>query len=340
MKLNTKDRNTLSLPAIGAEVFTYLKDVNDRESFIASRHLKDLLTTCVRARLETSLGEKNYVEPNNSLYRKIVNSLLSAGTSGYNRTRDALLELQFPKNEFAKEVNFNELTEVLREWSKDFRSAKGFLDHNFKCINSFLRIQSTTNDSTVRELLRLAVTDYQSFNSWSLQVINYWQAKNIVRSPLKSTYLATFQSYLSSFEPDLSNLRFGQQLDESWSQYISEKLKSENYKASEEASDPTLLELDQRKKYFDVSLEVFEGAISYAIDCGNVRELKASELRLQLAIALSRNSEFSNLRFKVSLEMGKHPVIKVSVENLELGVEVSKVVEFLESTWREVQSQH
>jgi len=290
--------------------------------------------------MEDFLGGKNYLEPNNSLYRKIVNSLLSAGTSGYNRTRDALLELQFPKSKFVQEVNFNELAEMLREWSKDFRSAKGFLDNNFKCINSFLRIQSTTNDSTIRELLRFSVADYQSFNSWSLQVIDYWQAKNIVRSPLKSTYLATFQSYLNSFEPDLSNSRFGQQLNSSWSRYIPDKLKSENYAALEVGPDPRLLGLEERRKYFDVSLEVFEGAISYAIDCGNVSELQASELRLQLAIALSRNSEFLSLRFRVSLEMGKHPVIKVSVENLELGVEVSKIVEFLELTWREVQSQH
>lgn len=339
-KLVSKERNTLSLPAIGAEVFTYLKDINDRESFIASRRLKDLLTSCVRTKLQESLGEKNYLEPNNSLYRKIVNSLLSAGTSGYNRTRDALLELQFSKNDFSQEINFNELAEALREWSKDFRSAKGFLDHNFKCINSFLRIQSTPNDETVRDLLRLSITDYQVFDSWSLRLINYWQAKGIVNSPLKSTYLATFQSFLATFEQDLSNFRFGEQLNASWSEYIPEKLKKDDYIGAGEPTMITSLNLVERRKNFDVSLEVFEGVISYAIDCGNVSELQASELRLKLAMALSKNDEFLNLRFRVWLEMGKHPVIKVTVENLEVGVEVSRIVEFLESTWKGVQFQH
>jgi hypothetical protein len=157
MEKATRTKNRIALPTFGAELFTYLKDVNDHESFTASMRLKDVLSERLKNEINGWFSVPAIPELDRTLLRKITNSLLSAGTIGEKRTKDALSEIRFEHSNLNLEMNVTIATEKLREWSRDFRSAKGFLDHQYKCINSFLRIQKTTNDENVVAAAAVAV---------------------------------------------------------------------------------------------------------------------------------------------------------------------------------------
>ena len=82
MDSKTRKRNQIKLPTIGAELFTYLKDVNDHESFTASMRLKDLLSERLKNEINSWFIAAPLPELDRTLVRKITNSLLSAGLTG------------------------------------------------------------------------------------------------------------------------------------------------------------------------------------------------------------------------------------------------------------------
>jgi len=105
MDKKTRTRNRIQLPTLGAELFTYLKDVNDHESFTASRRLKDLLAERVKNEINGWFQTPSLPELDRTLLRKITNSLLSAGVVGQKRTKDALSEIRFDVSNLNREMN-------------------------------------------------------------------------------------------------------------------------------------------------------------------------------------------------------------------------------------------
>lgn len=332
MNTEAQSRNRITLPSFGTEIFTYLKDVNDRESFTASRRLKDLLSANLKSELEQHFDRPSLEKLSQALSRKITNSLLSPGTSGQSRTKDALIEVGALDNSLKLRPNYELITETLRIWSQDFRSAKGALDNNFKCINSFLRVQNTANDETVRKLLKYEINNHSDFIEWSEELKNYWKQKVLVKSNISLSYLNIFNAFIDTFDQNLFNTNFRILLDSLWLEYLKEEQKSNHninlaeYKALDSfvAITPT--------KFFDIDLQIENGIISYRTIFHDISEFYVSQLRFKLALDLATSDLFPNISFTVSTKVENEPVLLIRAEGATNEVDVANIVNFLESS--------
>lgn len=340
VQTNESPRNRIQLPAIGAEIFTYLKDVNDRESFTASRRLKDLLTSNLKIELVKSFPNFPVFETSQSTLRKITNSLLSAGASGHNRTLDAIQEFGDISNKENKEINYLEVAQYLRDWSKDYRSAKGSLDNSFKCINSFLRIQKTANDESIKTLLRGAISTYSDFLKWVNFTREYWIKKQIIKVNLQGSYLAIYDAFIETFDEDLSNKRFRSLLDTTWMRYLSLEHNpinvSETFDKDLDKPNPD----SERRPSFDIELEIGSGKFEYLVRCYSFNQYQASQLQFKLALELSRAKQFPALNFRVSNRQDTSPTLVVAVKGVQNESDVSNIVDFIEDALQKAKFKH
>ena len=331
MEKATRSKNRIVLPTFGAELFTYLKDVNDRESFTASRRLKDVLSERLKNEINSWFSVPAIPELDRTLLRKITNSLLSAGTIGEKRTKDALSEIRFEPSSLNVEINVTTATEKLREWSRDFRSAKGFLDHQYKCINSFLRIQKTTNDENVRNLLKMEIATHSDFCAWQKMLEEYWNQKGIVKQNLRNSYENVFRLFMGSFDDQIQNGLYHKLLDQNWQKYIDSSVfelsSNEEHRLVE---DYASLNIDRKELPFEIDLRIEGGEIFYHILCNRLNELQASELRFKIALAISRTAIFKDLMFSVSLISSDVPVILIRVDAKSDEAELARMVMLLE----------
>ena len=331
MEKATRSKNRIVLPTFGAELFTYLKDVNDHESFTASRRLKDVLSERLKNEINSWFSVPTIPELDRTLLRKITNSLLSAGTIGEKRTKDALSEIRFEPSSLNLEMNVATATEKLREWSRDFRSAKGFLDHQYKCINSFLRIQKTTNDENVRNLLKMEIASHSDFSAWQKMLEEYWNQKGIVKQNLRNSYENTFRLFMGSFDDQIQNGLYHKLLDQNWQKYIDSSVfelsSNDDHRLVEEYA---LLNIDRKELPFEIDLRIEGGEIFYHVLCNRLNELQASELRFKIALAISRTAIFKDLMFSVSLIRSDVPVILIRVDAKSDEEELARMVILLE----------
>jgi hypothetical protein len=331
MEKATRTKNRIALPTFGAELFTYLKDVNDHESFTASMRLKDVLSERLKSEINGWFSVPAIPELDRTLLRKITNSLLSAGTIGEKRTKDALSEIRFDSSNLKIEMNVAMATEKLREWSRDFRSAKGFLDHQYKCINSFLRIQKTTNDENVRVLLKMEITSHSDFCAWQKILEEYWNQKGIIKQNLRNSYENIFRLFMGSFDEQIQNGLYHKLLDQNWQKYIDSSV----FEISTD-NDQTLVEqysspsTDYKELPFEIDLRIEGGEIFYHILCNRLNELQASELRFKIALAISRTALFKDLTFSVSIIHSDVPVILIRVDAKSDEVELARMIKLLE----------
>jgi hypothetical protein len=327
-----RSRNRITLPSFGTEVFTYLKDVNDRESFTASRRLKDLLSANLKSELEQHFDRSSLEKLSQALSRKITNSLLSPGSSGQSRTKDALIEVGALDNSLISRPNYESITEALRMWSQDFRSAKGALDNNFKCINSFLRVQNTTNDETVRKLLKYEINTHSDFIKWSEELKRYWKQKGLVKSNISLSYLNTFNAFIDTFDQNLFNTEFRILLDLLWLEYLKEEQKSNlNINLAERKALDSFKAMTPTN-FFDIDLQIENGVISYRTIFHAMSEFYVSQLRFKLALDLATSDLFPNISFTVSTKVENEPVLLIRAEGATNEVDVANIVNFLEST--------
>ena len=331
MEKATRTKNRITLPTFGAELFTYLKDVNDHESFTASMRLKDVLSERLKSEINGWFSVPAIPELDRTLLRKITNSLLSAGTIGEKRTKDALSEIRFDSSNLKIEMNVAMATEKLREWSRDFRSAKGFLDHQYKCINSFLRIQKTTNDENVRVLLKMEITSHSDFCGWQKILEEYWNQKGIIKQNLRNSYENIFRLFMGSFDEQIQNGLYHKLLDQNWQKYIDSsvfEIPADNDQTLvEQYSSPST---DYKELPFEIDLRIEGGEIFYHILCNRLNELQASELRFKIALAISRTALFKDLTFSVSIIHSDVPVILIRVDAKSDEVELARMIKLLE----------
>jgi len=334
MDSKPRTRNQIKLPTIGAELFTYLKDVNDHESFTASMRLKDLLADRVKVEINSWFKAAPLPELDRTLLRKITNSLLSAGLVGQKRTRDALSEIRFDQQNMTQQKSHFEASEYLRNWGRDYRSAKGFLDYQYKCVNSFLRVQKTTNDETVRSLLRADINGLIDFKKWKDDLEEYWVKKGLVKENLRTSYQNMFQIFMGTFDDQLQNGMYHTYLDQNWQRYIDSDSESEQSVIPPETFDFSTSHgggvFSNSVIPFEVDLRIEGGEIFYHILCNTMSEFQASELRFKIAIAIARNSDFANSRFSVSIVTSDVPVILIRTDLPEDEDAIRNVVVFLE----------
>jgi hypothetical protein len=336
MDSKPRTRNQIKLPTIGAELFTYLKDVNDHESFTASMRLKDLLTERVKVEINSWFQTAPLPELDRTLLRKITNSLLSAGLVGQRRTRDALAEIRFDQRNMTQQKNHFEATEYLRNWARDYRSAKGFLDYQYKCVNSFLRVQKTTNDETVRSLLKADINGLTDFMKWKDDLEEYWVKKGLVKENLRTSYQNMFEVFMGTFDDQLQNGMYHTFLDQNWQRYIDSESEPEQSiisPAEFEASSSHGGEAFSNSVIpFEVDLRIEGGEIFYHILCNTMTEFQASELRFKIAIAIAKNADFANSKFSVSIVTSDVPIILIRTDLPEDEFAIRNVVTFLERT--------
>jgi len=331
MEKATRTKNRIALPTFGAELFTYLKDVNDHESFTASMRLKDVLSERLKNEINGWFSVPAIPELDRTLLRKITNSLLSAGTIGEKRTKDALSEIRFEPSSLNLEMNVTIATEKLREWSRDFRSAKGFLDHQYKCINSFLRIQKTTNDENVRNLLKMEISSHSDFSAWQKMLEEYWNQKGIIKQNLRNSYENIFRLFMGFFDDQIQNGLYHKLLDQNWQKYIDSSVfqlsSNDDHRLVDEYPS---LNMDRKELPFEIDLRIEGGKIFYHILCNRLNELQASELRFKIALAISRTALFKDLMFSVSLISSDVPVILIRVDAKSDEEELARMVILLE----------
>ena len=327
---SNRPRNRINLPTFGAELFTYLKDVNDHESFKASRRIKDLLSINTKQEITQWFTIPSLPELDQTLLRKITNSLLSPGQTGEKRTKEALATIRFNSVNMSRAININEATEHLREWSRDFRSAKGALDHHYKCINSFLRFQKTMNDENVRNLLRYEIKNYEDFQAWLNNLVRYWNERSIVKPNMKNSYEKAFQEFTSSFDGTLQNNTFGKALDDIWHQYLNPEIVSHliNQNYTNESSQVSV-SIDENLPAYEIDLQIESGQIHYAVKCNKLSEFQASELRFKISLALSKHTEFQNNNFTVSFSNSKQSTIIIKADIPTDETSISSMVQFL-----------
>jgi hypothetical protein len=339
MAQNSTHRNQIKLPTIGAELFTYLKDVNDHESFTASMRLKDLLSERLRIEINSWFIAAPLPELDQTLLRKITNSLLSAGLLGQKRTKEALSEIRLDPSNMSHFKNVSEATDHLRNWARDYRSAKGFLDYQYKCVNSFLRVQKTTNDESVRNLLRKDIEHFSSFKEWQRELEEYWNKKGLVRENLRSSYQNIFEIFMGTFDDQLQNGIYHKFLDGNWQRYIGITDNPIDQPFFETPPDSSTqisnFQKDEALKPFEVDLQVEGGEIFYHITCHRLTEFQASELRFKIALALSKDERFINSRFSVAIIASDAPVILIRTAAPENESAMSSIVTFLEQILEE-----
>ena len=329
-----RKRNQITLPTIGAELFTYLKDVNDHESFTASMRLKDLLSERVKVEINSWFKASPLPELDRTLLRKITNSLLSAGLTGQKRTKDALSEIRFDEKNMDNRMTLLEATDFLRNWARDYRSAKGFLDYQYKCVNSFLRVQKTTNDETVRMLLKKDITGMADFKNWQHELDSYWNKKGLVKENLRTAYQNMFEIFMGTFDDQLQNGMYHKYLDENWQRYVDPTDSSDNLdlELAQEDDFSPFVEAPRSlaKNPFEVDLRIEGGEIFYHVVCNTLTEFQASELRFKIALSISQNKDFGDTRFSVALLPGDVPIILIRTDSPKDETSLRSVVTFLE----------
>jgi hypothetical protein len=336
MDSNTSKRNKITLPTIGAELFTYLKDVNDHESFTASRRLKDLLSDRVKVEINSWFKAAPLPELDRTLLRKITNSLLSAGSTGQKRTRDALSEIRFDEKTMVEPKSSFEATEFLRNWARDYRSAKGFLDYQYKCVNSFLRVQKTTNDESVRSLLKSDISSVADFKMWQHDLESYWNQKGLVKENLRTAYQNMFGVFMATFDDQLQNGMYHKYLDQNWQRYVDPAGDAADFDFDfdiETEEDSESFPEASRKSItnpFEVDLRIEGGEIFYHVVCNTFTEFQASELRFKIALSISQNKSFGDSRFSVALLPGDRPIILIRTDSPKDEASIRNVVTFLE----------
>lgn len=339
MDSKPRNRNQIKLPTIGAELFTYLKDVNDHESFTASMRLKDRLSERVKIEINSWFVTAPLPELDRTLLRKITNALLSAGLTGQKRTREALSEIRFDEISMKQPKNLFEAAEFLRNWSRDYRSAKGFLDYQYKCVNSFLRVQKTTNDDSVRMLLKIEVAGFEDFKNWQKDLESYWNKKGLVKENLKTAYQNMFTIFMGTFDDQLQNGMYHKYLDANWQRYIDDTRHSEDFEPDfilrEEEVSVEKKESRSVVQPFEVDLRIEGGEIFYHIVCNTFTEFQASELRFKIALSIAQNKSFENLRFSVALLPGDLPIILIRTDSPKDETSIRNIVIFLEKVLEE-----
>jgi hypothetical protein len=339
MDSKTIKRNQIKLPTIGAELFTYLKDVNDHESFTASMRLKDLLSERVKNEINSWFIASPLPELDRTLIRKITNSLLSAGLTGQKRTRDALSEIRFDEKNMLEPKGLFEATDFLRNWSRDYRSAKGFLDYQYKCVNSFLRVQKTTNDDSVRMLLKADITGMADFKKWQRDLDEYWNKKGLVKENLRSAYQNMFEIYMGTFDDQLQNGMYHKYLDQNWQRYVDPTSETDDFDFAQAEDDEEMKTHDVDKATpvnpFEVDLRIEGGEIFYHVKCNMMTEFQASEMRFKIALAISQNKSFGNSGFSVALLPGDLPIILIRTDSPKDEISMRNIVTFLEKILEE-----
>jgi hypothetical protein len=334
MDSKPRKRNQIKLPTIGAELFTYLKDVNDHESFTASMRLKDLLSERVKIEINSWFKASPLPELDRTLLRKITNSLLSAGLTGQKRTRDALSEIRFEEMNMTHRKTLVEATEFLRNWARDYRSAKGFLDYQYKCVNSFLRVQKTTNDDTIRMLLKTDIGGMADFKHWQRELDSYWNKKGLVKENLRTAYQNMFEIFMGTFDDQLRNGMYHKYLDQNWQRYVDPMGEPDDFDfALVTEDDSTLSHVGPTQSVvnpFEVDLRIEGGEIFYHVVCNALTEFQASELRFKLALSISQNKDFGDSRFSVALLPGELPIILIRTDSPKDEASIRNVVTFLE----------
>ena len=154
-----------------------------------------------------------------SLVKKIANSVASPGSSGEDRTEDALKEIAGWNNTEPK-INPRVAAEQLRLELADFRKAKSYLAHQAKCVNAVLKFfRDSEADFSKKEetILWGNIRNLDEFKSWTETLGDVW----LRIGPLDSKNRPMYHSYWNRFTLHVQELR-----DDAYSLELTRMLKN------------------------------------------------------------------------------------------------------------------
>jgi hypothetical protein len=169
---------------------------------IDTKRIDDALVAALQEELLNSLNSwfgRRPPEVDQGLLKRLTNALLSAGKSGTERTLASLQSISDSTWErHVNKITSEKAAETLREQTADFRRASAYIDHQAKCVKTFLKVITERSDEVPDRVLSLIATEVDSskkFQDWSVRLAHYWSETTHIDMKNRSMY----QSYWSEF---------------------------------------------------------------------------------------------------------------------------------------------
>lgn len=178
-----------SLPTEPAELEMELARLLSKETTKVS----EAISLAIQEQVISSINTWFENTPKNldkSLVKKIANSVASPGSSGEDRTEDALKEISGWESTTPR-ITPKKAAFVLRSESADYRKAKSFLAHQAKCVNALLKFFRDTEEGLTkheREILSKSIRTIEEFNKWAETLGNAWIRIGTIDSKNKKMY--------------------------------------------------------------------------------------------------------------------------------------------------------
>lgn len=289
----------IELPSFGSELSNYLENVNQYETNIAKTYLKELLANPLRSKI-MSWFKLPPPELDRTLLRKISNCTLSAGDAGIERTTDALRNLKFENVPLSLEITPKEAALELRSMFSDYRSARNWLDNQFKCVNSILSASKIIGNKGSQQLQQSKINNEKDFEKWLGDLVDVWSASTKVNERLRSSYLNNWQLFKVGFDSSLMNGTYQITLKRQIDVYLIPEIERDKFFS--DLYQESFYEPKQMNSKYEMQIEISGGeVIFYAILNNKFRDRsKLNQIKTDLAFKLSNQPKSSVPKIAIS----------------------------------------
>ena len=292
----------IELPSFGSELSNYLENVNQYETGIASSYIKELLANPLKSKI-ISWFQLPPPELDRTLLRKISNCTLSAGDAGIERTTEALRHLRFENVPLSLKITPKEAALDLRSTFSDYRSARNWLDNQYKCVNSILKASKIIGNKGSQRLQQSKIANEQDFEKWLSELVNVWSTSTKVNERLRSSYINNWQYFKVGFDSLLMNGSYQITLKRQIDVYLIPEIDRDKF--FDDLFQEQLSELNQPKKInskYEMQIEISGGeVIFYAILNDKFKDRnKLNQIKTDLAFELSNQPKSSMPKIAIS----------------------------------------
>ena len=251
---------------------------------------------------------------NRTALKKLTNSVASTGTSGNERTIEALSVIS-SWSDIKGKNSAKSASESIRESAADFRKAKSFLAHQAKCINAFIKYwQQEEKSLTPKEkaFLDQTIKSREDFRLWAKSLSDSWLRAGGVDSSKNNKM---YQSYWSKFVESIDSER-----DDNYSleliRVIERDYLEDSHKNSflKHLNNVSLVNRNTVafKAPSQSSMKVESGVISISTSL-NINSASLNTVKENLALLCAQESVLQSRKLEISEEVGGEvPAIIVS----------------------------
>ena len=292
----------IELPSFGSELSNYLENVNQYETGIANTYIKELLANPLKSKI-ISWFQLPPPELDRTLLRKISNCTLSAGDAGIERTTEALRYLRFENVPLNLKITPKEAALELRSMFSEYRSARNWLDNQFKCVNSILKASKIIGNKGSQRLQQSKIANEKDFEKWLSELVDVWSASTKVNERLRSSYINNWQYFKTGFDSSLMNGSYQITLKRQIDVYLIPEIDRDKFFSdlSQELFNESNKPKQMNSKY-EMQIEISGGeVIFYAILNNTFRDRsKLNQIKTDLAFKLSNQPKSSMPKIAIS----------------------------------------